>query len=154
MIWYTGHGLNYPHNKGDWFFDGGTRYLSGSISFEKLYTMYKNHMSPMPLIIVSDCCYSGAWKNKCKETVQREYGQCGHKSRGAGIFLKVQASCQEGEQAYDLTFSRMGVEEYHGENKSFTFRQGVIGDTDKRQTPTFFDSTEIICNKKRRIECQ
>ena len=62
------------------------------------------------LTIVSDCSYSGNWKNDCVKTLD-DLGipSCGHHTREQGILLKVFSSCKSNEVATVTSFINEAV---------------------------------------------
>ena len=62
------------------------------------------------LTIVSDCSYSGNWKNDCVKILD-DLGipSCGHHTREQGILLKVFSSCKSNEVATVTSFIKEAV---------------------------------------------
>ena len=93
LIWFAGHAQS---NTGDWVFQNDT------ITFEEVLGLYENLFFNRILYIVCDCCYSGRWVTKLAERLDgMGIGACGHEAKRVGYFLKIIASCGEGQYAVD-----------------------------------------------------
>ena len=130
-LYYLG---NSEKGTGNWCFKDGT------ISFQEIFNIYRRHPSVKCLDIATDCSYSGQWVKECAKTLDSLHiPPCGHRAREKGVMVRVFASCQHNEEAAEPCYS---VE-------AFTVRDDRLVTVDShqvtQQTPTYFDSTRLVC---------
>ena len=132
LLWYTGHGEEFT---GNWCFK------DGFISFDDIFNIYQAHFRGRLLMIVTDCCYAGQWVLRFKEKRGREY-----LSRSE-MLLKVYASCQPNEKAYDGVFTSRNVS-INLQQKITLFDRSPIRVGHHSQTPCLEDGMDHIMKKK------
>ena len=114
----------------------------GTISFQEIFNLYRKFSAGKLLSLMSDCCYSGHWVRECAKTLDSlRIPPCGHRARENGALVKVFASCQPDEEAGEPCYSIEAVKiDTDGSIKHHP--QPLI-----HQTPTWFDSTQLVCCK-------
>ena len=101
LLLYMGHS---EEGTGNWCFKDGT------ISFQEIFALYREHCHGKLMSIVTDCCYSGQWTIDCAKTLDSlGIPPCGHRAREQGILVKVLASCQPDQKAAEPCHSVEGV---------------------------------------------
>ena len=138
LIWYTGHG---EKGTGNWVLE------DGCLKFEDIYNLYKRFFKGRYLYIVTDCCFSGSWVEKCADLLDRDGIKCGHEAKHDQIYLKVFASCLPSEQAYDKFYTECsGVKSHaNGAHRTIVFaehRKLMYQSEDESQTTLGVDFTQ------------
>ena len=130
LVRYMG---NSEKDTGNWCFKDGT------ISFQEIFNMYRRHPSVKCLEIVTDCSYSGQWVRECAKTLDSLHiPPCGHRARENGAMVRLFASCQHNEEAAEPCYS---LEASVEEDGSIVMNHHQL----TQQTPTYFDSTKLVC---------
>ena len=133
VVWYTGNGEG---NTGNWCFKDGV------ITFQDIFGLYMDCFRGKRLTIVSDCSYSGNWK-QISARLMDELGisACGHHSRDQRILLKCFCSCQHDQKATLMALINK-VELNDKGSIIFPFKELESG-----QTPCYSDFRMIRCSK-------
>lgn len=134
LIWYTGHG---QQDTGNWCFSDDV------ITFDEIAELYIQYFEGRLLYIVSDCCYSGQWVRKLEEKLDGEgIRACGHRNVSRGYLVKLAASCQEDQVAYDTCYSEHGAY-YSYSAKCILFWKNR--ELPSGQVTSLLDTTQINC---------
>lgn len=140
-LWYFGDGRI---DTGDWCFRDGT-----FITFKEIFELYQAHFKGKLLTIVTDCPYSGHWSMKCVSMMEKLVSPaCGHKSREAGLMIKVYASCRKDQIAREAWFAIHGVR-CHESDGHLLFNCS----SSENQTPACFDFSRLCCTKDPNEKC-
>ena len=134
-IYYTGYG---EEGTGNWCFKDGT------ISFQDIFSLYKEYCKGKVLCIFADCCYSGQWVLDCAKSLdEMGIGACGHKAREQGMLLKIFTSCYPNQKAtMDCYITNKGMYLNEEDNSIWLFYNKKVSDT---QTTHGYDFTKIQC---------
>ena len=140
IIWYTGHG---EKNNGNWCFKDGV------ITFQDIFGLYMDCFRGKRLGIISDCSYSGNWKQESVKLMD-ELGipACGHHSRDQGILLKLFCSCQHNQEATLMAY--INSAKLNDEGLIF-FPYEIL---ESGQTSCYSDFRSICCSKKASEPCE
>lgn len=118
VVYYTGHG----DKEGNWSTS------NGFVTFESLIKLWKDskaYQESAELIIVADCCYSGQWVAKLKQSdVNR---------------VSIMASCKADEKSFDTTKGGAFTVEWLKMVKDPNYKPSM-----KNQHPMFYSSNADI----------
>ena len=130
---YLGHS---EEGTGNWCFKDGT------ISFQEIFDLYREHCPRKCLFITSDCCYSGQWVIDCAKTLDSlGISPCGHRAREQGVLIKVYASCKSDQKAAEPCFSIEGIVVNDSGSLSYFLNKKV----NETQTTYGTDFTKLTC---------
>ena len=135
---------------GNWCFKDGV------ITFENVFDLYKKYFRGKLLTIICDCCYSGQWVDRCIEIMNNlGIGACGHKARDSGFLIKIFASCDPSQVAYDTCYSKQNVNvDSSKQLMTFLLKPIKIGQGSQLQTPYAIDLTKVSCFSKPDEPCK
>ena len=110
------------------------------------------HFKGKPLLIISDCSYSGNWINDCaKRLDEMNVPSCGHHTRVQGLLFYIFTSCQPNEEATALCSINEAVQ-YSGADKAVLFWKGKT--LTSGQKTMWTDFRLIRCSKPADESCE